>query len=86
MKIAVAVVLAALLAGCAGSGEVGTSPGASQGGVVGNERGGKISYPEGGMSTAMNAAQAHCRNFGKKAQITKMNPSSEGGELGFECN
>jgi hypothetical protein len=85
MRIAIIVALAAALAGCAGSGSSSGEVGSAQG-VAGNERGGKIPYQDGGMSTAMNAAQAHCKNFGKKAQITKMNPSSEGGELAFECN
>ena len=54
--------------------------------VVGNERGGKISYQEGGMQAAMSAAQGHCTKFGKKAQVTQMNPTSDGFQLGFECN
>ena len=83
MRIAVIAALVASLAGCAGTGSSDT--GSSQG-LVGNERGGKIPYQDGGMSTAMNAAQAHCKNFGKKAQITKMSPTSEGMELAFECN
>ena len=84
MRIAMIAALAASLAGCAagsGSSDVGSAQG-----VVGNERGGKIPYQDGGMSTAMNAATAHCRNFGKKAQVTKMSPTSEGMELAFECN
>jgi len=83
MRIAMITALAACLAGCAGAGSSDT--GSAQG-VVGNERGGKIPYQDGGMSTAMNAATAHCKSFGKKAQITKMSPSSEGMELAFECN
>lgn len=84
MRIVVIAALAASLAGCAASGGSG-DPGAAQG-VTGNERGGKVAYQDGGMSTAMNAATAHCRGFGKKAQITKMSPSSEGMEMAFECN
>ncbi len=89
MRIAVAAILAALLTGCADSGGI-APQGASQGpaveGVTGNEHGGKVSYQDGGQPAAMNAARAHCGNFGKKAQITKMTPTSSGMELGFECN
>ena len=64
MRIAAIFALAALLGGCAGSsGPVGAAQD-----VVGNERGGKISYQEGGMQAAMSAAQGHCTKFGKKAQ------------------
>jgi hypothetical protein len=88
MRSAVVIVLTAMLAGCAGSGEVGPPGGAGQAveGVTGNERGGKISYQDGGQPAAMNAATAHCRNYGKKAQITKMTPASSGMDLTFECN
>jgi hypothetical protein len=34
----------------------------------------------------MSAAQAHCGKFGKKAQITQMNPSSDGGQIAFLCS
>jgi hypothetical protein len=82
MRIAAIFALAALLGGCAGSsGPVGAAQD-----VVGNERGGKISYQEGGMQAAMSAAQGHCTKFGKKAQVTQMNPTSDGFQLGFECN
>jgi hypothetical protein len=80
---AAALALAATLTACAGSGEVGTGTG---NGVSGNERGGKIPYQEGAVSSAMSAAQTHCGKFGKKAQITQMNPSSDGGQIAFECN
>jgi hypothetical protein len=82
MRIAAILALVALLSGCAGSsGPVGAAQD-----VVGNERGGKISYHEGGMQAAMSAATGHCAKFGKKAQVTQMNPSSDGFQLGFECN
>jgi hypothetical protein len=72
---------AACLAACANSGEVGTGQS-----VTGNERGGKLPYQDGAVSSAMSAAQAHCGKFGKKAQITQMTPSGDGGQIAFECN
>jgi hypothetical protein len=79
---AVFVAAAALLVlggACAGPG------GMSDADVTGDERGGKVSYAEGKVSAAMNATQAHCAKFGKKAQITQMMPGSQGGQIGFEC-
>ncbi|HEY7242574.1 MAG TPA: hypothetical protein VH678_01660 [Xanthobacteraceae bacterium] len=75
--LAAAAMLA--LTGCAGS-SVSTAS------VTGNEQGGKVPYTEGGIQSAMDAAQAHCRQFGKKGQIIQMTPSPEGGGLiGFQC-
>jgi len=84
----VAAVLLTLLAGCAGSAQTATAPGlaASDAGVTGDQRGGKTHYGPGGLSAAMDAAGAHCRHFGRKALITQMTPSPDGGgQLGFEC-
>jgi hypothetical protein len=73
--------LSAAVAGCAGSSESG-----SAGSVTGDQQGGKVPYAEGKMQDAMDAAQAHCRPFGKKAQIIQMSPAAEGGGmLGFQC-
>jgi hypothetical protein len=69
--------LAAAMGGCAGS-----SGSAS---VTGNEQGGKVPYAEGGLPGAMDAAKAHCSQFGKKAAITQMTPAAEGGVIGFQC-
>jgi hypothetical protein len=80
MRIVAIAVLAALLEGCAGSGGVGNAQD-----VTGDERGGKVPYQDGAMPAAMNAAQAHCGKFGKKAQIIQMNQGAEGGQLSFEC-
>jgi hypothetical protein len=80
-KIVATAVLAAAMAGCAGSSESGSAAS-----VTGNEQGGKVPYAEGKMQTAMDAAQAHCGQFGKKAQMTQMSPASEGGGVvGFQC-
>jgi hypothetical protein len=69
------------MVGCTGAGE-----GASPGTVTGNEQGGKVPYAEGGLQSAMNGAQAHCRQFGKKARIVQMTPAEEGGGvIGFQC-
>jgi hypothetical protein len=76
-----ALILAASLSACAGSGGVGSSEG-----VSGDEHGGKVPYQEGAVSSAMSAAQAHCAKFGKKAQVTQMNPSADGGQIGFLCS
>ena len=71
--------LAAAMAGCAGSSESAAS-------VSGNQQGGKVPYSEGGMSAAMDAAKAHCSQFGKKAAIIQMTPGAEGGgTIGFQC-
>ena len=82
LRLSAVVAFAACLTACAnsGSGEVGTGQG-----VTGDERGGKIPYQDGAVSSAMSAAQAHCGKFGKKAQVTQMNPSGDGGQIGFEC-
>jgi hypothetical protein len=63
--LAAAAALFALGGGCAGpSGMDGAD-------VTDDERGGKVSYANGKISVAMNATQAHCAKFGKKAQITQ---------------
>jgi|SRR3954447_1132078 hypothetical protein len=79
---AVLIALPPLLIGCAGSAQMGGAPG-----VSGNEQGGKVAYAEGGMQAAGDAARAHCSQFGKKAQITQMQPAQEGGggTIGFQC-
>lgn len=77
-----ALALTTLLSACAGSGGVGTSSEA----ISGDERGGHVPYRDGAISSAMSAAQAHCGKFGKKAQITKMDPSGDGGQIAFLCS
>jgi hypothetical protein len=76
------LLLAMLPAGCAGSSQTGGALG-----VTGNEQGGKVPYSEGGVQAAGDAARAHCSQFGKKAQITQMQPATDGGggTLGFQC-
>jgi len=75
-RIILAVAVTAMLTGCAGS----------TAGVTGNEQGGKVPYAEGGIQSAMDAAQAHCRQFGKKGQIIQMTSAPEGGGvIGFQC-
>jgi len=67
------------MTGCAGSS-------GNLASVTGNQQGGKVPYAEGNMPAAMDAAQAHCGQFGKKAQITQMSPAAEGGGVvGFQC-
>jgi hypothetical protein len=80
MRIVASAALMTLLTGCTGPAAI--NAGAD---VVGNELGGKLSYAEGQMPAAMSAAQAHCAKFGKKAQVTRLVPGSQGGEIGFEC-
>ena len=71
--------LAAGIGGCAGS--MGSAAS-----VTGNEQGGKVPYAEGGIQAAGDAANAHCRQYGKKAAITSMTPSDGGGgTVGFQC-
>ena len=80
-RIALLAALAAAMAGCAGSRESGNAAS-----VTGNQQGGKVPYAEGNMQPAMDAARAHCGQFGKKAQITQMSPAAEGGGVvGFQC-
>ena len=85
MRIAVIAALAALMGGCSVQNSIGTSLGSSSG-VIGNEAGGKVPYGEGDKSPAMSATQAHCAQFGKKAQITQMIPAAVGGTIVFECH
>jgi hypothetical protein len=80
-RIVAVAALAVAMAGCAGSSES-----ANPASVTGNQQGGKVPYAEGKMQAAMDAAQAHCGQFGKKAQITQMSPAAEGGGVvGFQC-
>ncbi len=80
-RIAFLAALAAAMAGCAGSSESGSAAS-----VTGDQQGGKVPYAEGRMQPAMDAARAHCGQFGKKAQITQMSPAAEGGGVvGFQC-
>ena len=92
MRIVTAAMLSMLAAGLAtlaeGAGSADPAPSASVAdqGVSGDGRGGKTHYGPGGMSGAMDAATAHCRQFGKKALVTQMQPAPDGsGDLGFEC-
>jgi hypothetical protein len=82
LKVIFVLALAVLPAACAGSSQTGSASG-----VTGNEQGGNVPYSEGGMQAAGDAARAHCSQFGKKAQITQMQPATEGGggTLGFQC-
>jgi hypothetical protein len=79
MRLVAGAALLATAVACAGPGGMGSAD------VNGDERGGKVAYAEGKISAAMNATQAHCAKFGKKAQITQMVPAPEGGQIGFEC-
>jgi hypothetical protein len=82
-RILGAVAFATAAAGCAGTSESGAPVS-----VSGDQQGGKVPYAEGKMQAAMEAAQTHCRQFGKKAQITQMSPAAAaegGGTVGFQC-
>ena len=83
MRPVVIGMMALLTTGCAGAPVVASG---TESGVTGNEKGGKLTYGAGGLSGAMNAATAHCRQFGKKAQITQMSPAPDGsGGISFDC-
>jgi hypothetical protein len=85
MRMTVAMALL-LLAVPAGSLDSRAEPAQSQGGVIGDQRGGRMQYGLGGMPGAMEAATAHCRSFGKKAMVTQMVPEPDGGgRISFEC-
>lgn len=88
MRIGAVALLALVVGACAGSGATGPSASvtASHPGLTGDQRGGKIAYGPGGLTGAMGAAAAHCKQFGKKAQITNMAPAPDSsGEFGFDC-
>jgi hypothetical protein len=80
--VTVVVAASMLVTACAGASQTG---GAAS--VSGNEYGGKVPYLEGGVQAAGDAARAHCAQFGKKAQITQMQPAEQagGGTMGFQC-
>jgi hypothetical protein len=82
MRIAALALLLPFMAACAGQGAIGLGGPA----VSGNQLGGKVPYGEGSMAPAMNAMNAHCAQFGKKAEIIEMKPGNEGGILEFECH
>ena len=81
LRLSFVVALATLPLACAGANQSGSAPG-----VTGNEQGGRVPYTEGGVQAAGDAARAHCSQFGKKAQITQMQPADAGGgTIGFQC-
>jgi len=79
-----AVLTAALLSGCAGSGgDLGLGSGSQ---VMGDENGGKIPNALGSQAEQTAAYQqvtTHCEKFGKKGIITKMDYDT--GSVTFEC-
>ena len=80
MRIAVIAALMALLAGCAGGGEIGSDIN-----VIGDQSGGKIPNGVSHAQAASNAARAHCAKFNKKTYITHWVAPAEGGLVAFEC-
>ena len=81
LRFVIVVAVAAMATACAGPSQTGSALG-----VTGNEQGGKVPYSEGGVQAAGDAARAHCGQFGKKAQITQMQPAEGGGGMiGFQC-
>ncbi len=80
------VVVASILAGCAGPGADFGSAGDSGGPqVTGDQNGGRIprSIGTANQSAAYEVVTAHCEKFGKTGFITKMD--YESGMLTFEC-
>ncbi len=75
-----ALSLAVLLAGCAGTADTG---GLS---VTGDQLGGKIPNGMSDVPAAMRAATAHCAQFNKKAMLTQMQTQKQGGLVAFECH
>jgi hypothetical protein len=83
MKIVAVAALAALLAGCAGSGNVaGSGPDLPS---IGDQKGGRIPDGYNNVPAAMNTAREHCTKYNKKAVVTEMNPPSAGGAVVFQC-
>jgi hypothetical protein len=83
------VALFAVLSGCAGAGEPGGGTTAVAGGggagVTGDERGGTIANGLANSNAAYGQATNHCKNYGKKAFITKWDPPNNRGAIVFEC-
>jgi hypothetical protein len=73
-----------IAAGCA-SPTADLSSSGSTAAVVGDQRGGRIERGVDNTPAAMQAAIAHCAQFGKKAQLTRMDAPSLGGLMAFEC-
>jgi hypothetical protein len=84
--IAIAALLL-VLGGCASSRDGGSSSAqaVSNSGLVGDEKGGKIPDGVAHSNNAFAAATAHCKNYGKKAFITKWDSPSDRGAIVFEC-
>jgi hypothetical protein len=81
VRLLFVLALAGLAAACTGASQTGSALTAT-----GDEHGGKVPYSEGGVQAAGDAARAHCSRFGKKAQITQMQPAEGGGgTIGFQC-
>jgi hypothetical protein len=72
-----------IAAGCASpTTDLSSGPAAT---VAGDQRGGRIERGVNETPAAMKAAVAHCAQFGKKAQLTRMDAPSLGGLMAFEC-
>jgi hypothetical protein len=81
VRLLFVIALAGVAAACAGASQTGSTLTAT-----GDEHGGKVPYSEGGVQAAGDAARAHCSRFGKKPQITQMQPAEGGGgTMGFQC-
>ena len=69
----VALVLAMFLAGCGGLAK-----------LTGDERGGMIDLSGTNEQEVFEAAETHCRSFGKAAKITSIQ-KQDGGSVLFDC-
>ena len=57
---------------------------ASRPSVIGNDRGGMISWAFTNEAAVFEAAQRHCASFGKSARVTNIEKKA-GGEVLFDC-
>jgi hypothetical protein len=87
MRFVSIAALLVVLGGCASSrdGASSSAQAVASSGLVGDENGGKIPDGVAHSNNAFGAATAHCRNYGKKAFITKWDSPSDRGAIVFEC-
>jgi hypothetical protein len=87
MRFVAIVALLFVLAGCAGTqlGAPSAAVAGSTAGIEGDERGGRIPDGVANSKNAYGAATAFCKNYGKKAFITKWDSPSDRGAIVFEC-
>jgi hypothetical protein len=85
MRLVAVIALMVLLAGCSNTRSAGSAMAGGGAPVVGDEKGGKIPDGVANSANAYGAATNHCKNYGKKAFITKWDSPTDRGAIVFEC-